>query len=246
MLAGLQTRPLKDLIPYAQNTRTHSDEQVEQIAASIREYGWTNPVLIDEEGNIIAGHGRVKAAATLLSEEVPCLILTGLTAAQKRAYAIADNKIALNAGWDEKLLALELLDLKQAGYQLDLTGFSALELKGLIGEDAPTRTGKTADDSSPEPKPTAIAQSGDVWVLGRHRLMVGDSTALADVQRLIGEEEAHLVWTDPPYNVAYEGDAGSIMNDDQTAAEFDRFLLRAFQCAHWTLKPGGGNLRDPR
>lgn len=238
MLVGLETRPLKDLIPYAQNTRTHSDDQVEQIAASIREFGWTNPVLIDEAGHIIAGHGRVRAAERLLSQEVPCLVLSGLSAAQKRAYAIADNKIALNAGWDEKLLAIELLDLQAAGYQLDLTGFSALELKGLIGDDAPTRTGQTADDATPPPPLTAVTHAGDLWVLGRHRLMVGDAGALADVQRLIGEDEAHLVWTDPPYNVAYEGDAGTIMNDDQLAADFDRFLLRAFQCAHWAMRPG--------
>jgi len=238
VLVGLEQRPLAALIPYAQNARTHSDEQIEEIAASIKEFGWTNPVLIDEEGGIIAGHGRVKAAERLLMTEAPVLILAGLSAAQKRAYAIADNKIPLNAGWDEKLLAMELLDLKAAGYQLDLTGFSAFELRGLIGEDAPTRSGKTADDTSPEPPDRPVTHVGDVWVLGRHRLMVGDATALADVQRLMGEGEAHLVWTDPPYNVAYQADAGTILNDDQAAADFDRFLLRAFQATHWAMRPG--------
>ncbi len=231
-------RPIASLEPYAKNARTHSAEQVEQIADSIKEYGWTNPVLIDPEGGIIAGHGRVLAAHSLGHEEVPCIVLAGLNELQKRAYVIADNKLALNAGWNAALLALELQDLKAGGYQLDLTGFSKLELKGLIGPEAPVRTGKTDDDAVPPLQAASVAQAGDIWHLGRHRLMVGDATNLADVQRLMGDHKADIVWTDPPYNVAYQGKAGSIQGDDQEVAEFDRFLLRAFQGAHWAMKPG--------
>jgi len=238
MSLEVRYRPLEALIPYARNARTHSEEQVAQIADSIKEFGWTNPVLIDEADGIIAGHGRVLAAKLLGHTEAPTILLTGLTPEQKRAYVIADNKLALNAGWDAALLALELQDLKGAGYQLDLTGFSKLELKGLVGPEAPVRTGKTADDEVPPLVAASVAQGGDIWHLGRHRLMVGDATNLADVQRLMGDHKADIVWTDPPYNVAYRGKAGSIAGDDQEAAEFDRFLLRAFQGCHWAMKPG--------
>jgi DNA modification methylase len=234
----LTSRRLEDLIPYARNAVIHDDLQVAQLVASIEEFGWTNPVLIDEAGEIIAGHGRVLAAKALEMTEVPVITLTGLTPAQKIAYRIADNKLPKNAGWDEKLLAIDLQDLRTMGYQLDLTGFSHLELKGLIGPEAPTREGKTADDAVPPPPAAAVAQPGDIWVLGRHRVMVGDATSLGDVQRLMGDIRADLTWTDPPYNVAYEGKAGTIQGDDQNAEAFDRFLLRAFQCAHWAMKPG--------
>ena len=239
MIDGLTQRAIADLIPYAQNARTHSDEQVRQIADSITEYGWTNPILVDEEGNIIAGHGRVLAAQLLEATDVPCITLTGLTEIQKRAYVIADNKLALNAGWDERLLQIELTALKDAGFNLDLSGFSSLELKGLIGPDAPVRQGKTDDDEVPAPPPEPIARPGDIWILGRHKLMVGDATNQGDVQRLMGEEHADLVWTDPPYNVAYEGQAGKILNDDMGAGLFKTFLTRAFTNCYNALKPGG-------
>jgi DNA modification methylase len=230
--------PLGELVPDARNARTHTEEQVAQIADSMKEYGWTNPVLLRPNKSIIAGHGRVLAAQKLAIEAVPCIILDGLTDLQARAYMLADNRIALNAGWNTELLALELLDLQAAGYQLDLTGFSKLELKALIGPEAAVRQGKTADDAVPPPGTKAVSQHGDIWALGRHRLMVGDATNLADVQRLMGDFKADIVWTDPPYNVAYEGQAGAIMNDDQEAAAFDRFLLRAFQSCYWAMKPG--------
>lgn len=239
MIEGFYTLAIETLLPAARNARTHSDEQVAELEASITEFGWTNPVLIDEGNTIIAGHGRVLAAHKLAMNDVPCIRLTGLSAEQKRAYAIADNKLPLNAGWDEKLLQLELADLKGAGFNLQLLGFTGLELRGLIGPDAPAREGQADEDAIPGVPPAPTAQAGDIWVLGRHRLMVGDATNLSDVQRLLGEDEAALVWTDPPYNVAYEGNAGTIQNDNQAAADFDRFLARAFQAAHWALKPGG-------
>lgn len=234
----LQYLPLEELIPDARNARTHTGEQISQIADSMKEFGWTNPVLLRPDRTIIAGHGRVMAAQQLAIALAPCIVLEGLSQLQIRAYMLADNRIALNAGWDAAMLALELQDLQAGGYQLDLTGFSKLELQQLIGPDAAVRTGKTEDDATPPLPPTPVSQHGDIWILGRHRLMVGDATNLADVQRLMGEFKADLVWTDPPYNVAYEGNAGTIMNDAQESAAFDRFLLRAFQGCNWAMKPG--------
>jgi len=239
MIAGLSVQPIELLIPYARNARTHSPEQVQQIADSVQEFGWTNPVLIDEDNNIIAGHGRVMAAELLGYTEVPCITLTDLTELQKQAYIIADNKLALNAGWDEALLQIELRSLQDQGFNLDLSGFSALELKGLIGPDAPVRQGKTDDDEVPPVPTEPIARPGDIWILGRHKLMVGDATNQGDVQRLMGEEDADLVWTDPPYNVAYEGQAGKIINDDMGAGAFKTFLTRAMTNCYQTLKDGG-------
>lgn len=230
------SRPLDSLTPYARNARTHSDAQVEQIAASIREFGWTNPVLVDEEGGIIAGHGRVMAARLLGQAKVPTITLTGLSEAQKRAYVLADNQLALNAGWNEELLKLELKDLV-GKFDLALTGFSAQQLEDLIGEDAPVRDGETDPDDVPEVAAKAITAVGQIWQLGRHRLICADATEAASYRQVM-EEKAHLVWTDPPYNVAYEGAAGSIQGDDQGAEQFEQFLLRAFRAAHGAMAPG--------
>lgn len=177
-----------DLIPYANNSRTHSDGQVAQICASIREYGFTNPILIDEEGTIIAGHGRAKAAMRLGMESVPCIVLRGLTKAQKKAYVIADNKMALNAGWDEEKLRLELEGLKELDFDLSLTGFSEEEMKDLLDPDGDPDVPDGADDA-PEPEAEAVSKPGDVWILGGHRLMCGDSTDPRDVARLMGGGE---------------------------------------------------------
>ena len=161
------------LIPYARNARTHSDQQVAQIAASIREFGFTNPVLIDEEDGIIAGHGRVLGAHLLGLDEVPCIVLAHLTPAQRRAYVLADNKLALNAGWDLEMLSLEIGELGEAGFDLSLTGFDEFELGELFAE----RTqGRTDPDDAPEPPAHPVAEPDDLWVLGRHRLLCGDST----------------------------------------------------------------------
>jgi DNA modification methylase len=210
------------LIPYARNSRTHSDAQVAQIAASIKEFGFTNPVLVDGDGGIIAGHGRVMAAKSMKLDTVPCIRLDHLTEAQKKAYVIADNKLALNAGWNDQMLGLELADLQGLGFDLELTGFSKDELASLMAPE-PT-DGHTDEDEVPSIPEQPKSQRGDVWLLGEHRLMCGDSTQADDLAKLMDGEKADLVWTDPPYNVAIDGKAGKIMNDDMSDAEFRKFL----------------------
>jgi ParB-like chromosome segregation protein Spo0J len=180
--------PLDALVPYARNSRTHSPEQIAQVAASIREFGFTNPVLIDAQGGIIAGHGRVMAARQLGLAEVPCIRLPHLTDAQKRAYIIADNKLALNAGWDDELLALELRDLDALGFDLDLTGFADDEISKLLDLELGEGEGEGQGDADAVPQPPAepISRPGDVWVLGRHRVMCGDSTSIDQAGVLMG------------------------------------------------------------
>jgi DNA modification methylase len=193
---------LDALIPYARNSRTHSDEQTAQIAASIREFGFTNPVLIDADGGIIAGHGRVLAARKLQLAEVPCLRLSHLTETQKRAYVIADNKLALNSGWDDEMLALELTELGDLGFDLELTGFTLDEIDALTPEEiAP---GLTDEDAVPEVQAEPVSKLGDVWLLGKHRLMCGDSTSIDAVDSLMMGKRADMVNTDPPYGVSYQ------------------------------------------
>jgi DNA modification methylase len=210
------------LVPYARNSRTHSDAQVAQIAASIKEFGFTNPVLIDGDGGIIAGHGRVMAAKSMKLESVPCIRLGHLSEAQKKAYVIADNKLALNAGWNDQMLGLELADLQGLGFDLELTGFSKDELASIMAPE-PT-DGLTDEDEIPSIPEQPKSQRGDVWLLGEHRLMCGDSTQADDLAKLMDGDKADLVWTDPPYNVAIDGKAGKIMNDDMSDAEFRKFL----------------------
>ena len=190
------------LIPYARNSRTHSDAQVAQIAASIREFGFTNPVLVDEANGIIAGHGRVLAARKLKMPDVPAIRLSHLTEAQKRAYVIADNKLALNAGWDIELLRLEINDLRGLEFDVALTGFSTEELDALMA--APGTEGLTDPDAIPEAPERPIAVPGDVWLLGRHRLVCGDSTDPLAVEKALSGVKPHLMVTDPPYGVEYD------------------------------------------
>jgi len=191
----------KDLIPYARNSRTHSDEQVTQIASSIKEFGFTNPVLIDGQGGIIAGHGRVMAAKKLGIEEVPCIELSHLTDAQRRAYVIADNKLALNAGWDDEMLRVEFQELQDLGFDVELTGFSMDEINALTVEEV---EGLTDEDAVPEAPETPVSVLGDVWLLGNHRLMCGDSTSIDAVEILLNGNRAQMVHTDPPYGVSYQ------------------------------------------
>jgi DNA modification methylase len=225
------------LAPYARNSRTHSAAQVQQIAASIREFGFTNPVLIDHEAGIIAGHGRVLAARRLKMETVPCIRLSHLSESQRRAYVIADNKIALNAGWDDELLALELGSLKEAGFDLGLTGFSGDELTLLLGDIE--AEGLTEDDAAPDPASDRhVSRLGDIWLLGDHRLMCGDSTILDQVEALCAGALMDCCWTDPPYNVAYEAKAGKIANDDMADDAFKAFLLDAFGSAWAVMREG--------
>ena len=197
------------LIPYARNSRTHSEAQVAQIAGSIREFGFTNPVLIDGQDGIIAGHGRVMAARQLGLAEVPCIRLPHLTDAKKRAYIIADNKLALNAGWDDELLALELRDLDALGYDLDLTGFDDDEISKLLDLEMGDGEGQGDADAVPEVRPDPISKPGDVWVLGRHRVMCGDSTDTDEIERLLEGKQPHAVVTDPPYGLGIDGQKAS-------------------------------------
>ena len=197
-------RSIDDLIPYVNNSRTHSDEQVTQIAASIKEFNFTNPILIDEQGGIIAGHGRLMAAKKLKIEQVPTITLVGLSDAQRKAYVIADNKLALNAGWDLELLKIEIDELKDLDFDIDLLGFNADELADLIPEIETLADGK--EDEVPEPPVNPVTKRGDIWLLGNHRLMCGDSTSIDAVEKLLNGEKIDLVHTDPPYGIGEKGD----------------------------------------
>jgi DNA modification methylase len=231
---AVETWPLARLAPYARNARTHSDEQVAQIAASIAEFGFVNPVLVDEAGEIIAGHGRVMAAKTLGLEAAPVIVLGHLTDAQKIAFRIADNRLAENAGWDEELLAQEFASLRDLSFDLDLTGFDAGEIERMLsGGDDAEEEGLTDEDAVPEPEDEPVTKPGDLWIMGEHRLLCGDATVLADVERCLGGVLADMTFVDPPYRVAYEGKGSTkenrkrIKNDDLGVAEFERFLTDA-------------------
>jgi DNA modification methylase len=221
---------IESLIPYARNSRTHSDEQVAQVAASIREFGFTNPVLISSDNDIIAGHGRVLAARKLGMVEVPCIRLGHLTEAQRRAYVIADNKLALNSGWDEEMLKVELRGLEEEEFDLGLTGFSEEELAALLVVQ--TLEGNTDPDEVPEPPADPVSVLGDVWILGKHRIACGDCTDMGTVEAALNGVQPHLMVTDPPYGVEYDanwrivempekntgkegGSKGKVLNDDK-------------------------------
>jgi len=211
-------RPLDSLVPYARNARTHSEAQVAEIAGSIREFGFVNPVLIAEDGTLIAGHGRVLAARLLGMETVPAITLAGLSDTQRRALVLADNRIALNAGWDEALLALELGDLKDAGVDLGIMGFEDGELDRLLAGTEDADQGSTAPVVIPEPPRNPASRTGDLWLLGDHRLLCGDSTSHDDVRRLMNGERAVLFATDPPYLVDYDGSNHPTRNKDWSAS----------------------------
>ena len=198
--------PVDSLIPYARNARTHSEEQIAQIAASIREFGWTNPILTDGDKGVIAGHGRLAAARKLELTEVPVIELGHLSPEQKKAYILADNRIALNSGWDEELLKLELQELQGVDFDLDLLGFGDDEIQRLLNGDQ-VGGGLTEDDAIPEAPVDPVSRTGDLWILGNHRLLCGDSTVLSDVERLMGGQLADMAFTDPPYNVDYGNSA---------------------------------------
>lgn len=214
------------LVPYARNARTHSKEQILQLRASLREFGFVNPVIVDKDLNIIAGHGRILAAKEECITEVPCVFVEHLTDAQKRAYIIADNRLALNAGWDAEMLSVEITDLQGADFDISLLGFDDAELNKLMGniEDV-----KDDDfDVEAELQKPAVTKAGDLWLLGRHRLVCGDSTKAETFDLLMDGKAANLTVTDPPYNVNYEGTAGKIKNDNMADEKFYQFLLDAF------------------
>lgn len=221
MLYPYKAASVADLIPYARNARTHSNEQVAQIAASIREFGFINPVITDGLNGIVAGHGRVLAARKLKLKEVPTIDVAGLTDAQKRAYILADNKLALNAGWDTDLLKVELAELKMEGFDLDLIGFDADELAALLAD--PTE-GLTDPDEVPEVPADPVTVLGDTWLLGKHRLRCGDSTSADDVEGLMGSDRASLVFTDPPYGVEYQSNMRTKSQKFDVLKNDDEFL----------------------
>jgi DNA modification methylase len=229
--------PIGKLRPYERNPRTHSEAQVDQIAGSMVEFGWTNPILVDEQGGILAGHGRLLAARKLGLAEVPVIRFEHLSEAQKRAYLIADNQLALQAGWSEELLAEELAWLRNESFDLDLIGFDATELERLLAlADGETATDE-AQDEVPEPPEDPVSKPGDLWTLGNHRLLCGDATVLTDVERVLGGQLADMTFTDPPYNVDYanspkdklRGKHRPILNDD-LGSGFEAFLHDA--CAN--------------
>ena len=227
------------LIPYARNARTHSKEQILQLRSSLREFGFVNPIIVDKDLNIIAGHGRVLAAKAEGLSEVPCVFAEHLTDAQKRAYILADNRLALNAGWDEELLALEFGELKDLGFDLELTGFGLDEIEKLFAAD-----GKEVQDDdfdlAAALEQAAFVLPGDVWTLGRHRLICGDATHADTVKKLMDGRKANLVLTDPPYNVGFESSSGlKIKNDSQKSEQFYNFLLSAFRSIADNLESGG-------
>ena len=214
------------LIPYAKNSRTHDDAQVAQIAASIKEFGWTNPILIDGDKGIIAGHGRLMAARKLKMDKVPVIELNGMTDAQKKAYVIADNRLALNAGWDNAMLTIELQDLEDEGFDLSLTGFDDSELDALLNPIEETE-GLTDEDAVPAVPEEPKTKVGDIYILGNHRLMCGDSTSIDAVNKLMDGNSVDLLFTDPPYNVAFNGRSGKhdvIKNDNLSESDFESFI----------------------
>lgn len=216
----IKTVAVEKLIPYVNNSRTHSDAQVAQIAASIKEFGWTNPILVDGENGIITGHGRLLAARKLGKKDVPVIELSHMTESQKRAYVIADNQLAMNAGWDTTLLSLELADLKEQGFELDILGFDAKELDKLLEPEQVE--GLTDEDAVPDVPEEPKTKLGDIYQLGNHRLMCGDSTSIDAVEKLMDGQKADMVFTDPPYGVDYDGGHATdkrrtkLENDDKT------------------------------
>ncbi|WP_418790926.1 site-specific DNA-methyltransferase [Phosphitispora sp. TUW77] len=217
---------IERLVPYARNARTHSKEQIRQLRASLREFGFVNPVIVDKELNIIAGHGRILAAKEEGITEVPCVFVEHLTDAQKRAYILADNRLALNAGWDAEILSIELSDLQGADFDIFLLGFDAAELNKLMGGMDEVKDDDFDVDA--ELQKPAITKSGDLWLLGKHRLVCGDSTKAETFELLMDGKQANLTVTDPPYNVNYEGSAGKIKNDNMADDKFYQFLFDAF------------------
>ncbi len=225
MTLTVETRKVDDLIPYINNARVHNENQVTQIASSIREFGWTTPILIDGENGIIAGHGRLMAAKKLGMDEVPVIELAHLSETQKKALILADNKIALNSEWDSELVALELDALQDMGFDIELTGFTLDELNDM--KPQVIEEGLTDEDAVPEIPQDPVTKLGDVWLLGNHRLMCGDSTSIDAVETLMDGNHVDMIFTDPPYNVAFNGRSGKhdvIKNDNLPKEEFNSFI----------------------
>ncbi len=226
------------LIKYEGNSRVHSEEQISQIIRSINEFGFTNPILIDENNMIIAGHCRLEAALKLGLKELPCIVIRDFSDSQKSAYIIADNKLALNSGWDEKLLKSQFEFLKQKEFDLTLTGFDLEEIFDLLPDED---IFSVEEEIIPELPKDPISKYGDIWILGNHRLMCGNSCLIDDVNKLMQGNTVDLFLSDPPYNVNYEGktkDCLKIKNDSMTNEKFRQFLIDAFKCADVAMKKG--------
>ena len=219
--------PVDTLIPYAMNSRTHSEEQVAQIAASIKEFGWTSPILIGADSVIIAGHARLRAARKLGMTEVPVIVLGHLSETKRRALVILDNQIPLNGGWDAGMLRVELQSLEVDGFDLSLIGFSDAELEGILAEPESTNEGLTDEDAVPEQQESAVTVPGDVWILGDHRLLCGDATQMGDVEKVMAGGLADMVFTDPPYGVNYLATTHRKIANDNLGAAFEPFLRDA-------------------
>jgi DNA modification methylase len=233
--------PLDKLIPYVKNSRTHSEEQIAQIAGSIKAFGFTNPILVGADGVIVAGHGRLSAARQLGLKKVPVIVLDHLSETERRALVIADNRLALNAGWDEEILQLEIEQLRAEDFDIDLLGFTEEELQAFEPEEIPEFQGD--EDEVPEPPEEPVTKLGDVWLLGKHRVMCGDSTSVDSVERLMDGQKADMVFTDPPYNIDYQGVKDrreKIKNDKMSDSDFLDFLIQSlmpcevmYVCCSW-------------
>jgi DNA modification methylase len=224
----MQLVDINKLIPYVNNARTHNAQQINKLRSSLREFGFINPVIIDRDFNVIAGHGRIMAAKEEGINEVPCVFVDYLTEAQKKAYILADNRMAMDAGWDEELLKVEIEALQAEDFDLSLTGFDESELAGFFDTADDAKDDDFDVDAELEKPP--VTKSGDLWLLGNHRLLCGDSTKEENYTLLMNGKKANLVVTDPPYNVNYQGTAGKIKNDNLENDKFYQFLFDAFTC----------------
>ncbi len=236
----MQLVPLSKLVPYVNNARTHSPEQLMKLRSSLREFGFINPVIIDRDFNVIAGHGRIMAAKEEGLTEVPCVFVDYLTEAQKKAYILADNRMALDAGWDEELLRIEIESLQGADFDVSLTGFGEDEIADLFAGDGEKDVKDDDFDLSAALEKAAFVERGDIWTVGRHRLMCGDATSAEDVAVLMDGKKANLIVTDPPYGVSFKSSGGlTIQNDSMKGDEFYTFLYNSFVCMVGHLESGG-------
>ena len=227
------------LIPYVNNARTHSPEQINKLRSSLREFGFVNPVIIDQNYNVVAGHGRLMAAREEGFTEVPCVLVDYLTDAQRKAYILADNRYAEDAGWDEEMLRVEIEALQEQAFDLSLTGFDADELADLFADDEEETKDDDFDLTAALEK-ASFVEPGDLWTVGKHRLLCGDATKAEDVERLMDGKRANLIVTDPPYGVSFKSSSGlAIQNDSMKGDEFYQFLLAAFQAMADVLEKGG-------
>ena len=236
----MQLVDINKLIPYVNNARTHSPEQITKLRSSLREFGFVNPIIVDKDLNVIAGHGRLMAAKAEGITEVPCVFAEHLTEAQKKGYILADNRMAMDAGWDDELLKVEMEALQDMGFDLSMTGFDTDELDELFKNEDDSEVKDDDFDLTAALEKASFVERGDIWTVGKHRLMCGDATSADDVNALMGDTKANLILTDPPYGVSFKSASGlTIQNDSIKDEEFYTFLLNAFKCMAEHLESGG-------